>query len=152
MLMKLGDYYRRVDYPSHQLLTSLMLLIKLSLVYHSYTTTSWGLLGSCCTHELISWCISGQSLAMDCSMEGKAPGSGRRLVNTSQRSLPKLKVSILVDCCSPLNTSGAVYIAAPGPGVLACCTRLAEPKSDSFPLHLLLGRASSRTLALLTSL
>ena len=46
-------------------------------------------------------------------MEGKEPGSGRRLVNTSQRSLPKLKVSILVDCCSPLNTSGAVYIAAP---------------------------------------
>ena len=59
MLMKLGDYYRRVDYPSHQLLTSLMLLIKLSLVYHSYTTTSWGMVGYCnnnyctCTLEIM---------------------------------------------------------------------------------------------------
>ena len=51
-------------------------------------------------------------------MEGKALGSGKQLLNTSHRSLPKLKVSILVVCCSLLNTSGAEYITASGPGVL----------------------------------
>ena len=84
--------------------------------------------------------------------------SGNLLVMTSHIRTPKLNTSIFVVCCGLLliiatvaSDSGALYIAAPGACVKALRAILADPKSDSLALHLLVPLDSNKTLALLTS-
>ncbi len=64
---------------------------------------------------------------IDMIRRSRAPTSGKRAVNTSTSSTPKLKMSILVDCGAGIEAAGDADGGAPGLSVLRCCRKVAEP-------------------------